>query len=131
MKKIEPKPGETAAEYLKRCLQEAHEKTPITEPVIASITYQINGIDTDPAYLRLTPIDFKSRKISITFDAVPLDPEFVRYTWNSAHIVKDEPEYRMDTITGEAMTPEEYIKQFMYSDCRRKKMDVKLKRYLR
>jgi hypothetical protein len=125
---IKPKPGETAAEYLKRCLAE----TPKTEPIFAtSVTYQINGVDTDPEYLTLTPIDFKSRSIHIEFDAVPLDPKFIRYAWNSAHIVKDKPEYRMDTISGEAMTPEEYIRRFMYSDCRRKKIDVKLKRYLR
>jgi hypothetical protein len=98
---MEPIPGETAAEYLKRCLAAINDKTPFTEPVTASITYQINGVDTDPMSVTFTPCDFNSykeitkeeRTISITFDAVPLDDKFIRHTWNAAHLVESKPEY--------------------------------------
>lgn len=91
-----------------------------------AVTYQIDGVDTDPMYAKITPLDFKSRKISITFDT----PYFEKY-WNAAHLVETKPEYRYDTFAGYAATQDELNMKFMNSDCKKKKMDTKLKRLLR
>jgi len=120
---MEPLPGETAAEFLKRCLAE----TPITEPIVTSITYQINGIDTDPEILKFTPLDFKERRISITFDA-PVDKSFY---WNAAKLADSKPEYIQDTFSGTAITLDELNSKYMNSDCSINKMNTRLKRLLR
>lgn len=136
-KMIEPRKGETAAEFLKRCLQEAHDKTPITEPITASITYQFNGIDIDPITATFTPTDFKSYKeitkedrgIHFEIECTPVDPVFIK--WVGTHLVETKPEYRYDTLAGYAATSDKLNIKFMNTSCKKKKMDTKLKRLLR
>jgi hypothetical protein len=127
MNNIKPKPGETAAEYLKRCVEETHGDTPISA-IAAEITYQINGEDVDPHSLK--PIDFKDRKISITFD-VPVDPSFIQYAWNAAHLTETKSEYSFDESTKQITPMDKTNRYYMDINRKKKRIDTRLKRLLK
>lgn len=103
-------------------MEEAH------QTLAEAITYQIDGVDKDPIYVKITPCNFNSYKEITKKDRTI---KFEMTTWSTSHLVESKPEYRYDTFAGYAATQDKLNMKFMNSDCRKNKMNTKLKRLLR
>jgi hypothetical protein len=105
---------------LRKIVDKALEGTPIKEPIIGDITYQINGVDVEPpVHFKVEPITPSQRKYSFSF-TTPVDKSFY---WNAAKLAEAEREYALDVRS--------YYSNYIHTDCRINKMDTKLKRLLR
>jgi len=112
MTEVEPKKGESVKDYIQRCMKEMN----VREPIIAHISTKINGIKTEKDYdefVEITKCEFTTyesenlididalnagRTISFSFDAQPIDPKFLEWSYNQARFVETKPNYHCTNV---------------------------------